>query len=136
MRLDNRIVRLRSQGLKDDIVLSILATEMTFRPQWFRFLEYLSVGLFNHGRTIGIGQIHVKHWNRQGYYGFQVVIAALNAENNYNICKEIIDRVDHNASTVDKLNYYTGALTHAYHSKFREFQKLIREWERNFPKRL
>jgi len=123
--IDNRIIRLRSQGYNNEVVLAILSTEMHFRPLGLRLLEYLTLGFFGHARTIGIGQIHIKHWNKRGYYGFDAILAALSPERNYKICEELIFQDSRNRTFKEKLTVYTGEVTQSYYRTFSIYLELL-----------
>lgn len=125
MKIDNRIIWLRSQGFDDQLVLAVLSTEMHFRPLEIRVLEYLSYCIFGSTRTIGIGQIHIKHWNRLGYFGWRVLPAALKPELNYKVCAELLYD-DESLQTIHcKLSGYTGEVTQSYFRVFSIYHDLL-----------
>jgi hypothetical protein len=105
-------------GRDDPIVLSILLTEMHFRPIHFRLLEYLSYAFFGKRRTVGIGQISTQYWEEQFSGRFGVVRAALSTRNNYDLCKQIIEKTNERRNPLLLLSHYTGCVTCQYYTVF------------------
>lgn len=105
-------------------VISVLATEMTFRKKWHRrgeILYWVALWIIKSKRleelTVGISQIKLKHWHNLGYISsyqpsYENIKLITNILVNYNACnqflREILPQTIGSNSERKIVEYYAG----------------------------
>lgn len=109
---------------KDPLILAIIATEMQFRPRWFRMCEYLFYLISGSNFTIGIAQIKASTWTKENR--LLVLNSALSSSQNYVKCAQVIECLGQNPKLKSVARCYTGDASKLYISRLRANYKLTK----------
>lgn len=110
---------------------AITATEMNFRPLFYRLIEYTYVSLLILWRldassvSVGISQISIRHYvSLEGVTQFQSLRYSISAKKNLATCCKIIEAADGN-SLGQICNSYNGAGTRFYRMELEKNYKFL-----------
>lgn len=115
--------RLKSSEKLDLRSVAIIATEMRFRPTYFRLFEYmvLLVLLIANRKpniSVGISQMSYRHWNfAADATTFEIMRRVLNPHENYRVVRRFLIYADSTEMALRKYNTRTSKLY------FHEFSK-------------
>lgn len=115
--------------------VAITATEMQFRPFWYRFVEYtyvLFLIIFRRDAgsiSVGVSQISIRHFvSLEGTNQLQSLLFALSARKSLATCCKIIEAMD--AENLDDVRLaYNGKSTVYYRKALQRNFDLLREME-------
>ena len=121
-KISRRLATLLSKSCNDEIILSIIVTEMFFRNFFDRFLEYITwilVGWIWKKRiarlSIGVAQIQLRHWQSMGYIdslspSLKSLLTVTSPSINYQACCNYLDKTGYKrgSSLLEVARLYAG----------------------------